>query len=119
MTTEDVIRSERRGAALWVTLEGEVDMANAATVETRLRDAVTQDVDRVVLDLEALTFLDSSGVRMLVVLATGLRERRKDMAVVVPDHGIVRRVLSIAGVDSLVRVLPSRDAADEWVSADA
>ncbi len=55
------------GAAVVVALAGELDLGNVGSVQQRLaelRDAQSP----VVLDLDALTFMDSTGIRLLLGL---------------------------------------------------
>ena len=96
---------DARGSTLWVSLRGEMDMGNADAIQATLRDAIEHGVDRVVIDLSRLAFVDSSGVRVLLALASRLRERRRELVLVVPDQGIVRRVLAVSGVDAVVPVV--------------
>ena len=80
-----------------VSLSGELDMANVEEVEGPLRDVTRLGFREVVLDLRGLTFLDSSGIALLVrwqrlAHADGFR-----FGVVLGD-GRVRRPLEITGV---------------------
>jgi anti-anti-sigma factor len=115
MSVPASVAIDARGSTLWVSLRGEMDMSNADAIEASLRDAIEQGVDRVVIDLSGLAFVDSSGVRVLLALGSRLRERRRELILVVPDEGIVRRVLAVSGVDAVVPVVA--DAAE--IPADA
>lgn len=109
---------DARGSTLWITLRGELDMSNADAIEGTLRDQIEQGVDRVVIDLSQLLFIDSSGVRVLLTLGSRFRERRRELILVVPDTGIVRRVLSVSGVDAIVAVVADPADVPVDVSAD-
>jgi anti-anti-sigma factor len=61
----NVARDERGTCRL--TLRGELDLGTAEQLERALADAG----DDVVLDLRGLTFMDSTGVRMLLEAADG------------------------------------------------
>ena len=65
------IGSARTGEAVVVTIRGEVDLATAPELESCLQRAFGAAPDGVVLDLEGLTFIDSSGLRVLVALGEG------------------------------------------------
>ena len=65
------IGSARTGEAVVVTVRGEVDLATAPELESCLQRAFGAAPDGVVLDLEGLTFIDSSGLRVLVALGEG------------------------------------------------
>jgi len=85
-----------------IWLSGEVDMADADSfLEQALGDLDGQQA--AVLDLSALTFLDSSGIRALLRLA---KVRTEGVVLRNPQQN-VRRVLDIAGVDAMgVRMDP-------------
>ncbi|HEX5712408.1 MAG TPA: STAS domain-containing protein [Solirubrobacterales bacterium] len=100
------IRSERNGTIHRIALEGELDLANADKLETAL-DAALAGSRRVVLDMAALTFIDSTGIALLVA-ALG-HEGSEDRLRFVPSQSLaVTRVLEITGVDSR---LPCADGA--------
>jgi anti-anti-sigma factor len=77
-------------------LSGEIDLSNAKALETEIEDAVSNTALGMVLDLSKLTYLDSSGIRLLLSLAGRLRWRR---------------VLSLAGIDSTVMLETTVDEA--------
>jgi anti-sigma B factor antagonist len=87
-----------------VRVDGDLDMAGAASLEEALSEAAEQPY--VVLDLSACTLLDSAGVRVIAT-AVGAAER---VAVVTSDPGI-ERVLEITALDTMVAVHPSVDDA--------
>ncbi len=53
------------GAAL-VTIVGELEFGTAASLRTTLSDLAQQGCDPIVLDLAALSFIDSTGLSLLV-----------------------------------------------------
>jgi anti-anti-sigma factor len=76
-------------------LRGELDLATTATLERELAGVVDTPGD-VTLDLSALTFLDSSGIRSLLVLCGRLSEGRIVLDRPTPP---VLRVLELLGVE--------------------
>jgi|SRR5689334_15039704 len=82
-------------------LSGELDMASAPTLEEALRPVVDA-CKRLTLDLEDVTFLDSSGIRALVQLAGRLDGSAPLVLTNVPDG--VRRLLDIVGLDTLPNI---------------
>lgn len=87
-----------------VSVDGELDMAGAGSLERALSAVAEQPY--VVLDLSGCTFLDSAGVR---AIAGAVREADR-VAVVADDPGIVR-VLEIAALDTMVSIHPSLEDA--------
>lgn len=81
-------------------LSGDIDMATAPTIRFRIGEALTMSTQRaIILDLADVTFMDSSGVGVLV---TTMREGAHVRLRNVPD--IVMRVLQLSGVDALDRL---------------
>jgi anti-anti-sigma factor len=95
-------------------VRGEVDASNIDLVQSRLLETVTSDAPGLVIDLTGTTYLDSAGVRVLFFLARALRARRQELRLVVPQNGVVRRVLTLTALDDLV---PVDERLDDAVSA--
>jgi stage II sporulation protein AA (anti-sigma F factor antagonist) len=96
----EVLESRHHGC-VWLTLRGELDLATAGTVAERLQ-ALCETRESVVLDLDELTFMDASGVRLVV---TASHRRASDSWVFEVTRGsqAVRRLFAVVGLD---RVLP-------------
>jgi anti-sigma B factor antagonist len=104
----DVSRRELPGRGTVLQVEGELDMATAPALEDALADAGF--AERLVIDLTACTFVDSSAVRVLVSSARDSEAASGSLALVVADPGILR-VLEISGVDTMLPVHETLDAA--------
>ena len=96
-----------------VLLRGEVDGSNADDLAERIAAAIRNDALALVLDLSQVTYLDSSGVRLVFRLARGLRDRQQALHLVVPAGSRVRRLLDLAGVEEVARVLTHAQALPE------
>jgi anti-anti-sigma factor len=113
VTALEQLELESRGDVVIARVSGEVDLSNAASVTDRLIDATPNTATVLALDLSGTRYLDSSGVRMLFELAQRLRNRGQDLRLVVPDESHVRRVLELTGVDRVLSMSSSIDAALE------
>jgi anti-anti-sigma factor len=81
-----------------VALSGELDLSTSTTVEQSLSEAEEKRPERLLLDLRGLSFIDSTGLR--VVLAADGRARRDGRRFeVVPGPPQVHRVFRIALLD--------------------
>ncbi|HEX4364555.1 MAG TPA: STAS domain-containing protein [Solirubrobacteraceae bacterium] len=69
-----VVRSEHAGDSHIIKLIGELDLDGAPRLEEELRSAEASDAASIVVDLGQLEFIDSTGLRMLVMAA----ERSQD-----------------------------------------
>ena len=89
---------ERRGEAAIVTVSGELDLASAPHLDERLR-ACEDGTHTVLVDLRGLTFMDSSGLR--VILAADARARsRGGRLLLVPGPPGVQRVFQLTLLDT-------------------
>jgi anti-sigma B factor antagonist len=94
-----------------VVAAGEIDMATAPMLEHALTEAIEAGNGSVVLDLCDVTFFDSSGLRAAIVAHRDLTERERRLALACRPEGSVQRTLTLAGVDDLLSLYPSREAA--------
>src|SRR6202043_2603015 len=96
------VRVERDRAI--VALSGELDLPNAPLLDHVLEQPEVTAAAGIVLDLEALRFLDSSGLRA-ILRAQRLADRRGQGFAVTEGAGQVQRLLSITHADEQLRVL--------------
>jgi anti-anti-sigma factor len=100
-----------------VTLTGEVDIVQASQLREHLLGAVRNDDLGLVVDLTQASYIDSVGVSLLFELAEKLSERQLRLAVVLPDGGLVGRVLGIVNLRSVADVHSSVDDAVSAIRA--
>lgn len=87
---------DRRDSHVTLHLTGELDLAAAPGLESAL-DAVLADSEDVVLDIAEVTFLDSSGLRVLVAAQNQSSEAGKTLTLLNPSAA-VSRILEITGL---------------------
>jgi len=95
MTAPATLRAERYGDNVVVSVIGELDVFNAASIATDMEAAVPSDVHGAVIDLTGVAFLDSTAIRRLFALTSRLRERRQRVLIVTPPGSIVLRTLQL------------------------
>jgi anti-anti-sigma factor len=94
-----------------IRLAGEVDIVQAQGLRERLLGAVRNEDLGLVVDLGGATYIDSVGVSLLFELAERLSQRQLRLAVVLPDSGLVKRVIKIVNLDLVAEIHPSVDEA--------
>jgi anti-anti-sigma factor len=95
------ISSERDGDLHTVELEGELDLATAPGVEQELERVEATDAAAIILDLSGLTFIDSTGIRL--VLAAARRSRAdSNRLTLLRGTAAVQRAFEISGVEALL-----------------
>ena len=87
----------------WVRAVGELDIAAALELERILRDAVVR-ARLLVVDLRDLSFIDSSGVHVIVD-ACVRAERTPCRVVVIQGSPRVHRVFALTGLDRLIEIV--------------
>lgn len=92
-----------------VRLRGEIDLSNADALAEVAADAVPNSARGLVLDLSAVTYLDSTGLRLVFRLARRLGDRQQALRLVVPEASRIARVLDLAGVGTVAQVLRTYD----------
>ena len=105
MTHLTIEQSESNGRCV-LTAVGEIDLASAPDLETRLSQCLGNGP--VVVDLSSVSFIDSTGLRVLLAAHSGASDG--GLGLVVTD-GPVTKLLSITGVDGHLNIFPSVDAA--------
>jgi anti-anti-sigma factor len=92
------------GPTTVVSLRGDLDPATAPSLES-LVDTVVADaaVERLVLDLAGLDFIDSSGLRVFVTAREALSQRGATLALRDPSSN-TRRLLDITGLGEIIAV---------------
>ena len=84
-----------------VYLAGEIDFAATLALSPRVEEAAQDCRGDLLFDLENVTFIDSEGIKMLLVAAEIMRQRGSAARVVRLGEQ-VRRVFEMAGVADLL-----------------
>jgi anti-anti-sigma factor len=92
-------------------LSGDLDIAHASALRKQLLSSVHNEDLGLVVDLSDARYIDSVGVSLLFELAERLSDRQLRFAVVMPDGGLVQRVLTIVHLDSVAEIHPGLDDA--------
>lgn len=94
-----------------LALAGELDYASAEAVERAIASIEPGSAGRVVLDLSKLLFLDSTGIRLIVMLLRRVEAAGGSLALV-PGSPRVQRVLQLTRLDRRLRFVASEAALD-------
>ena len=97
-----------------VGLRGEVDMASVGAVRTCLRELMLAGHTDLLIDLSEVTFMDSTGLGVLVAARKQARVFRGTLGLVAPSPPVAR-VLSLTSLD---RVFPCFGSLDEALATE-
>jgi anti-anti-sigma factor len=86
-----------------VAVHGEVDAATAGSLDAALRATAAADGAEIVLDCTALTFIDSSGLSVLVGTHQRLSSESRTLVILSPPPSAVR-LFEIAGLDRVLTI---------------
>jgi len=107
---------QRHGSITVAHVNGDIDMANTASLLAAILAGIDVDDVALVLDLSAVRYLDSAGVQMLFELARHLDTGRRAFAIAIGDGSPARAVLKITQVEEVASVRASVDEAIDAVA---
>ena len=80
-----------------VTVSGEIDAHSAPLLADHLSDCAATDTD-IAIDLSGVSFMDSSGLRMLIELRQRVEDAPHGLVLRSPSDTVLR-LLEVAGLD--------------------
>jgi anti-sigma B factor antagonist len=86
-----------------VNVSGRVDSSNAPQLDSRLKELVNDGRYSLVLNLSAVDYMSSAGLRSLVSALRDCKKRGGDVRLAQPSERVAE-VLSLAGLDSVFQV---------------
>jgi anti-sigma B factor antagonist len=93
-----------------LTVEGEIDVYTAPLLREKLVELAGSDVSRIVVNLEPVEFLDSTGLGVLVAALNRFRRQGGDVELICSQARILR-VFEITGLTKVFTIHPTLDAA--------
>jgi anti-sigma B factor antagonist len=104
-----VLAREHDASTSVIAVEGELDLSSAPRLKWMLLDALDAGRSRVVVDLGGVSFMDSTGLGVLIGVNKRL-EQGSELVIVCPP-GVVRQVFEFSGTDGAFSIFPTLDAA--------
>jgi anti-sigma B factor antagonist len=108
----DLDVTEQNGVAV-LAVKGEVDVYTAPRLREKLVELVTQGKHRIVVNLEGVEFLDSTGLGVLVGGLKRVRAHEGSLRLVCTQE----RILKIFRITGLTKVFPIHASVDEALTA--
>jgi anti-anti-sigma factor len=94
---------DRDGPHPVLFLSGDIDLAAVGDLETGLDTASAGDVDVLVLDMSEVTFIDSSGLRVLFAANDQFRAVARSLEIRRPSAAVMR-LLEITGTEAMMTI---------------
>ena len=98
-----LMQTEGEGGRVVVRLTGEIDLSNVDGLEAQIDSAIAHAQD-VVIDLSAIDFIDSRGLRLLKRVSAAVAGRDGTLLVVAPASSVARSVLDMTGMSQELAV---------------
>ena len=92
-----------------ITVSGEVDLATSPDLDAAIIAALDSGAGSFVVDLTDVSFMDSSGLGVIVRGLKRCREADKDLDLVITNE----RVLKVFGITGLDQVIPIHDSLED------
>jgi anti-sigma B factor antagonist len=106
-TSERSVVSDGRGL---IELSGEVDLYTAPRFKDDLIALIDDGVADIVVDLSGVTFIDSTALGVIISGVKRLHDHDGHLALVAASRPVVR-ILSITGLDRVLTIFATREAA--------
>lgn len=95
------VSSRSEGDHVVIALAGEIDLYTAPRLQSELTSALSgAEPARVVVDMSAVEFCDSTGMNVLLSCLRRVRERGGELEIASPKPA-VRKILQVTGLDSV------------------
>jgi anti-anti-sigma factor len=104
--TEAAVTTKLGPGRTEIAIRGEIDLANHAAVQAQVNQGIDNRTTAVRIDLTDVTFIDSTGLRVLFALVTTLERLQVGLELCAPPSSPARKVFDLSGLSSLVRVVP-------------
>jgi anti-sigma B factor antagonist len=109
---ELTLSTRESGGTVVVDVRGEVDVYTSPKLRERLVALVNDGALRVVVNLDGVDFIDSTGLGVLVGVLKRLRARGGSLSLVCGQDGLLR-VFTITGLEKVFAIHRSVEAATE------
>lgn len=112
----EISLAEMASGAPCVVLRGRLDTPGVDRIEAAFSAAVSNAVRSVVVDLSAVSFLSSMGVRMIISAAKTQRSQGRKL-VLFGAQPIVLQTLKMVGLDQIIPIAPDAEQAQALLGA--
>ncbi len=114
MASKLEVLEERETNILTLVPVGRVDSSNAPLFERVLKDWIDDGETNIIVDFSKLSFISSSGMRVLLIGAKSVRAISGKL-VLCGMRDSIREIFSISGFDTIIPVVKDRTAAADAI----
>lgn len=96
-----IIKTEKN--TLITEISGELDHHSAAKIRSEIDAAISEETKNIILDLTNLTFMDSSGIGMIMGRYKKIQHHSGKLIIVAPKPQ-VKRILEMSGLLNIITI---------------
>ncbi|MBX7148624.1 STAS domain-containing protein [bacterium] len=100
----------RKNDVVIISLSGSLEIGKQAKLKEEINKLIPTDTKQLVLDLNAVDFIDSTCLGAFVGLSRTLRQKNGDLKIASPCEE-VKSILQITRLDKVFQIYPSVDEA--------
>ena len=111
MSNSDLqIEIELLDGITFVIPQGDVDLSKSATLRSSLHEVVNSESKKIIIDLQAVPYMDSSGVATLIEALQLANNNDKDLVLCNITDG-VQSIIELSRLDMIFSIFDSRETA--------
>jgi anti-anti-sigma factor len=111
------VTEEKRGEVKIIGLRGRLDAETSPSVQKRLMNLMAQGERCLVFDFSELTYISSSGLRLLIEVARNL-QKTKGKLTLAALNDYVHEIIEIAGFATIFSIYPTCEEAVAQAQSD-
>lgn len=106
------IKISSAGEVKVVGLEGQFDSQNFSLAEMKIMDLIHQGVRKILLDFGKLEYINSAGLRILLMASKELKEVEGELRLCSPNK-MVKEIFDYSGLEKIFNIFEDRGKALE------
>ena len=108
MTSKFEVQEEHLDGVLALVPVGRIDSSNASDFERLVNNHIDDGEANLIVDFSRLSFISSSGMRVLLIAAKSVRGHTGGKLVLCGMRDSIREIFSISGFDAIIPVVRTR-----------
>ncbi|MCC5815303.1 MAG: STAS domain-containing protein [Leptospira sp.] len=92
-------------------LEGNLDMLNAGIFKERMMQAIQEDHDRIIINLEKVSFVDSSGFGLLIIANDKFQKKSGSQLYITNVAKSIQQIFKISKIGDVMHIFDNLESA--------
>jgi anti-sigma B factor antagonist len=104
---------DRSASFRHINLSGRLDALGAGEVSVQLAQLTAKEKSQVLVDLTGVTFLNSTGISIIIKNASSLQKLKGRMVLLVGDNKLISSTLKLAGLKNFLPICNNYPEAEQ------